>query len=100
MEEKQSVSWSRIDIGIGATATCYAIVNELCVFVPFIPGMATLVSWGLLLPALFIAGSWAAAVRQRKVMKDWWSVAMMATAAYLLMGFFTVYIIFQMWTAV
>ena len=91
---------SHVIIGIGATATCYAIVNGLYVFVPFIPGMATFVSWGFLLPVLFLTGSSAAAVRQRQAMKNWWIVGLMATAAYLAMGFFTVYIIADMWAAV
>jgi len=98
-EENASPSSSTV-ITVGIVAACYAVVNGLCVFLPFIPGMGTFVAWGLFLPLLFLSGSWVALGRQRHAIRKWWMIGIFATVAYAAMGFLSLYIIAAMWAAV
>lgn len=81
-------------------AICYSIVNGLCVFLPFIPGMVTFIAWGFILPLLFLGGSWVVVARQRQSIRTWWIVGLISTGAYAGMGFLSVYIIGAMWASV
>lgn len=79
---------------------CYAIVNGLCVFVPYIPGMVIFISWGFVLPLLFVAGNWLILARKRQHFSKWWIAAVIATAGYIAMASFTVHIITEIWAVV
>ena len=82
------------------TATGYAIVNGLGVFLPFIPGQGTLVFWGMIMPLLFIAGSWTVLAQGRRRFREWWIAGIISTVIYAGLGFGSASIIVSIWGAI
>ena len=62
--------------------------------------MVIFIFWGFVLPLLFVAANWLFLAGKRQHFPKWWITAIIATTAYIAMGFFTVYIVAEMWAAV
>lgn len=88
--------WS---IGLGLTVV-YAVGNALAVLMPFIPGVGTLIVWGLALPAMMIAAIWLCLGMRRRQCASWWKLGLCLSVCYLVLGVFTCWLIGQMWAAV
>ena len=86
---------------VGITALCYAVLNAFFVLAPFVPGLLTLVSWGIVLPGAFLVGSCVRLARQPRLhRRERWTVGLLVAAAYLGMAIATLRTILGMWAAI
>ncbi|MCG8460053.1 MAG: hypothetical protein MI919_27540 [Holophagales bacterium] len=88
-------------VAVGIVAVGYAVLNAYCVLAPFVPGLLTLVSWGIVLPGSFLFGSWITLSRQPRLpRRARWTVGLFVTVAYLGMSFATLRTILGIWAAI
>lgn len=95
--DKPQISKGR---GLVLVTMIYGLVNALCVLVPFIPGPATLLLWGLLFPVIGIIGTWVNVAKEREENSKWWAPGVGFSLLYVLMGFLTVRFIVEAWASV
>ena len=99
MNEKSTTT-----LGVALKLFClfvvYTVVNGVCLAVPVIPGIGAVLLWGFAFPAVLCGVSWCVVARDRKTVRYWWLLGILATGVSIFLGFFTVASVSFIWAAV
>ena len=78
----------------------YTLLNWLAVFVPFIPGMLTLVAWGFLFPLIVFGMIWGMLADRRRVFPGWWVLALVLSGWVVCLAWGTLSVLLQIWSSI
>ncbi|MDA7673431.1 hypothetical protein OAK81_01720 [Verrucomicrobiales bacterium] len=91
----------RIWIAWGVFTLIYLTLNALGLFLkPGVPGMASILGWGIIMPILMIVSWWLVASGNRGEIGKWWLLGILSTAMFATAGILSVKWIGSVWATI
>ncbi|NNE93242.1 MAG: hypothetical protein HKN23_16485 [Verrucomicrobiales bacterium] len=91
---------TRVWVVWGISVVLYLALNALLLKLQFIPGMASFIGFGFVMPVLLVIGWWIVSFKIRRESKSWWLPGMLSTVVYLGAGWVTISVIASIWAAI
>ena len=79
----------------------YLALNAVAVLLKSgVPGMATMIGWGIVMPIVMTIGWWVVASVNRRDISKWWLMGILSTAICATAGIVTVNVIGANWASI